>query len=310
MKLVKLPVIIISLSLLGACASLGDGDGVVNRSTSPFIPIGAVAEAPRGYLEMCQHRPMECVDGRRFAANQTAPTAPGLSSPAAAPSATSTADATGALASPETLQPAIALGGDAGPTQRPLLDGAWTSTRPKMAAAVFSDAAPVIIQGRRLPISIRLRMLESVDRYVNGNVRQATDMEVYGVEEYWNRSGVGRGARGDCEDIAIEKRLQLIDQGYPPDDLVYAVVYRRDIGLHAVLVAHTEIGDLVLDSLGSQIVLWNHAPYTWVKRQSVDDPSVWNLVDMTRADQPKLRVARLGGVSTPAAMLGAVQDGR
>ena len=310
MKLVNLPVIFLGLSLLGACASVGDGDGVVNRSTSPFIPVGAAAEAPRGYMEMCQQRPVECVDGRRYAANQTAPTAPRWSSQAAAPSATNTADATGALVSPQTLQPAIATGADAGPTQQPLLDGAWNSMRPKIAAAVFIEPAPVIIQGHRLPISTRLRMLESVDRYVNGNVRQATDMEVYGVEEYWNRSGVGRGARGDCEDIAIEKRLELIDQGYPPSDLVYAVVYRRDIGLHAVLVAHTELGDLVLDSLSSQIVLWNHAPYTWVKRQSVDDPSVWNLVDMMQAEQPKLRVASLDGVPPPAAMLGAVQGGR
>ena len=303
MKLVNLSVILIGLSLLTACASVDEGGSVMARSTSPFIPVGAIVDAPRGYVDMCRDRPVLCVDGRRMATNAAAP--PASPARAGSPSqAAKPADATGALAVP-TAAPSPA----SGLKPKPVLEATWDAARPTMAAATLGDLPPVTVEGRRLPISTRLRLLESVDRYVNANVRQATDMEVYGVQEYWNRSGVGPGARGDCEDLAIEKRLELIDQGYPAADLVYAVVYRPDLGLHAVLVAHTEIGDLVLDSRTPEIVLWNHAPYTWIKRQSPEDPSIWNLVDPDRPLQPVLRVASLEGESpagpTADAPLGA-----
>ena len=259
---------------------------------------------------MCRDRPVLCVDGRRMAANVAAPPAP--SANAGSATAAPSPDATGALAGQapdKDAGAAVPAPPSPGLTPKPLLEASWDAARPTMVAAVFADSPPVTIQGRRLPISTRLKLLETVDRYVNANVRQASDMEVYGVQEYWNRSGVGPRARGDCEDLAIEKRLELIEQGYPPADLVYAVVYRPDLGLHAVLIAHTEIGDLVLDSRTPELVLWNHAPYTWIKRQSPEDPSIWNLVDPDRSQQAVLRVASVEGMSTDgstaAAPLGA-----
>jgi predicted transglutaminase-like cysteine proteinase len=297
MRLVNLPVILLGLSLLGACASVGDIDsqGSVN-STAPFMPVGAVVDAPHGYKDMCRDRPGLCVDGLRAASNTRTTPPPFLGAPGGA--AMTDQSATGAIGestrpaqTPALLQPAVLRSSEAPPGAG--LDG----DHRRLASPPQEDAQPVIVEGRRLPISTRLRMLETVDRYVNGNVRQATDMEIYGVEEYWTRSGTGPGARGDCEDLAIEKRMELIDQGYPASDLFYAVAYRTDIGLHAVLIAHTELGDLVLDSRSPYVVLWNHAPYTWIKRQSADNPSLWALVDTETLGRPPLQVAALDNAS-------------
>ena len=295
MKLVNLPAIFLSLSLLGACASIDGGDQGFTHSTSPFIPLGAVVDAPSGYAQMCRDRPNLCEDGRTTVDTAAAAAAPAIASQ---PVSGGLIRASWSPAA-ETLVPASPVF-----TPAPVLNATWRGARVNMAAVVVDDApsaaAPSAASpARRLPISTRLRMLEAVDHFVNSGVHQESDLEAHGVQNYWTRSGVGPGARGNCKDLAIEKRLELIDQGYPPADLVYAIVYRPDLGLHAVLVAHTELGDLVLDSRTPEIVLWNHAPYTWIKRQSTEDPAVWNLVDTSPSAQPALRYAALDGASSP-----------
>jgi predicted transglutaminase-like cysteine proteinase len=120
------------------------------------------------------------------------------------------------------------------------------------------------------------KLLRAVTRLVNGNIRQRTDMEVYGVGEYWNRPTLP-GA-GDCEDIAIEKRMVLVADGFDPSKLAYAVVYRHDIGLHVVLIARMDEGDYVLDSLSSKVRRWSAAPYKWLRMQTPGNPSAWTTV--------------------------------
>lgn len=144
-----------------------------------------------------------------------------------------------------------------------------------------------------------MRALNQVNRFVNANVRQRRDANVGDAPEYWRPSGVGFGAWGDCKDIAVEKRQELIEQGYPAKDLFLAIGYRPDIGLHAVLVAHTADGDLILDSRTPYIVAWSEAPYVWVKHQSRQDPFTWVLFNAPNNDAPAMRLAALD--------LGAVQ---
>ncbi len=282
MKSVNLLFIILGFSGLTACANLdGPADGLASGpvARSPFMPEGAQVEGPRGYVDMCRDRPRLCADERMVARNAS-PTPP-----SAEPGAGEAA--TGAITPP--MRSAVYDAADRPALIRSADVGVVSETPAVAYSRRTEDHMPMAVG--RLPFAERLKMLERVDRYVNGNVRQATDMEVYGVEEYWNRSGVGPGARGDCEDLAIEKRMELIEQGYPAEDLFYAVAYRRDIGLHAVLVAHTEMGDLVLDSLSTYITLWSRAPYTWVKRQSQTSSMVWTMVDEVDRARPDLRVA-------------------
>jgi predicted transglutaminase-like cysteine proteinase len=117
-----------------------------------------------------------------------------------------------------------------------------------------------------------------VNSWVNGHVVQRTDIENYHVDELWRRSGIERGATGDCEDIAIEKRYQLVDAGFSPERLSFAVVYQRSTGFHTVLIARTTRGDHVLDSRSGFVTIWNKTPYSWISVQSTQDPMVWRTV--------------------------------
>lgn len=118
--------------------------------------------------------------------------------------------------------------------------------------------------------------LRRVNRQVNRHVRQVSDRTRFGRLDVWQASGISRGATGDCEDIALEKRKLLIDAGVPADRLFLAVAYgRARLGLHVVLIARTDLGDVVLDSRSSSITFWSDAPYTWIAMQLADQPNVW-----------------------------------
>lgn len=120
-----------------------------------------------------------------------------------------------------------------------------------------------------------LRLLDRVNRAVNHNVRQQNDFRSYGHAEVWTPAGASRNAVGDCEDIALEKRAELLKAGFPATNLFFAVGYSRRIGLHVVLVARTGSGDLVLDSRVMDIRFWRDVPYSWIGAQSGQDPARW-----------------------------------
>lgn len=156
------------------------------------------------------------------------------------------------------LDQALPVESPAMPGRRPTQDGA--------TSPVTVPAAPALDE---------MAMLKSVNRRVNGHVIQRRDSEIFGTGERWRRSGIGRGATGDCEDLAIEKRLQLLAEGYPPERLSYAVVYRRDVGLHTILIARTGEGDFVLDSLSPYVRHWKKVEYSWIGMQSMQEPTRW-----------------------------------
>lgn len=131
-----------------------------------------------------------------------------------------------------------------------------------------------------------LKMLREVNTSVNRRVMQRTDQQMFGRGEVWRRTGTGRGAQGDCEDLAIEKRLELLAKGFPADRLFFGVVYRGDIGLHTILVARADDGDYVMDSMTSGIVGWADAPYSWISVQAPGRPSQWYSVGSKRKALP------------------------
>jgi len=120
------------------------------------------------------------------------------------------------------------------------------------------------------------KLLRHVNRLVNRHVRQVSDAARFVRNDVWQASGIGRGATGDCEDIALEKRKLLVEAGVSPDRLFLAVAYGRGRGgLHLVLIARTDDGDVVLDSRSATIMPWSNAPYTWIAIQSADQPRLW-----------------------------------
>lgn len=121
----------------------------------------------------------------------------------------------------------------------------------------------------------RMRLLKHVDGMINAHVRQQSDRLLYGVGELWRPSGSGRNAAGDCEDLAIQKRLDLIAAGFPPARLFFGIVYRSDIGLHTVLLARLDAGDVVLDSRSNFIEPWSDTRYEWLVSEQPGNPSRW-----------------------------------
>ena len=116
------------------------------------------------------------------------------------------------------------------------------------------------------------QQLTAVNDSVNRNIIPETDEQLYHVAEYWTYPTKGAG---DCEDIALEKRKQLIAAGWDESTLLMTVVRERDGEGHAVLMVRTDRGDLILDNQAAQILVWNQTPYEYIKRQSQSDAGKW-----------------------------------
>jgi len=120
--------------------------------------------------------------------------------------------------------------------------------------------------------------LVKVNASVNLAITPATDQEVYGVPEYWAYPTT----RGDCEDVVLLKRRDLIELGWPVGALLITVVRQRNGEGHAVLTVATDRGDLVLDSLQPLVKPWNETEYQYVKRQSQLNSGQWVAIDDAR----------------------------
>ncbi|GAB5428298.1 MAG: transglutaminase-like cysteine peptidase [Devosia indica] len=118
------------------------------------------------------------------------------------------------------------------------------------------------------------QQLVSVNAYYNRNVVPVTDQDLYKVAEFWTYPN----GYGDCEDFALAKRRDLINSGWHPSTLMIAVVKEANGNGHAVLIARTDRGDLVLDNQAGTIQLWSDTPYKFIKRQSQAHAGQW--VDM------------------------------
>ena len=121
----------------------------------------------------------------------------------------------------------------------------------------------------------RLKELDEINRSVNKAIGPATDLEVYGVNEYWTLPRT----RGDCEDYALQKRHDLVAKGWPVSSLLMTVVRDEKGEGHAVLTARTVQGDYILDNKIEDVRLWNKTPYQFVMRQSYLNPKVWVALD-------------------------------
>ena len=121
--------------------------------------------------------------------------------------------------------------------------------------------------------------LDLVNRKVNREIEPATDMELYGVEDYWTIPIT----KGDCEDYALLKRQILIRAGWPVGALLMTVVLDEQGEGHAVLTARTEAGDYILDNKVNVLKVWHQTPYKFVMRQSYINPEIWLSLDPERA---------------------------
>ncbi|RUX92819.1 transglutaminase-like cysteine peptidase, partial [Mesorhizobium sp. M7D.F.Ca.US.004.01.2.1] len=105
----------------------------------------------------------------------------------------------------------------------------------------------------------------NINNSVNTRIKPRTDMENYGVEEYWAYPDNGYG---DCEDYALEKRRELMDAGVPAGNLLMTVARQPNGDGHAVLTVRTSLGEFILDNLETKVLSWTDTDYTYLKRQS------------------------------------------
>lgn len=144
----------------------------------------------------------------------------------------------------------------------------------------------------RLTQTLWAELIEVNDR-INAAIRPGEDYRLFGQLDYWTYPD---GA-GDCEDYALAKRRELLARGLPAESLLLAVVQSPSTGRHAVLIAVTDRGDFVLDSVVPQVMAWHAAPYRWISRQSAHDTMVWR----SAAAEPHGWPARpaTGGIPQP-----------
>ncbi|MDU8945516.1 transglutaminase-like cysteine peptidase [Ovoidimarina sediminis] len=118
----------------------------------------------------------------------------------------------------------------------------------------------------------QLHLAKRLSQDINRRVRPVEDIRQYKKEEYWALPTV-RG--GDCEDVALLKKKELIARGVAPERLLMATVMSRRTGPHAVLVLRLASGDYILDSVTATVKLWHRTGYTFLKVQNPDSPETW-----------------------------------
>jgi predicted transglutaminase-like cysteine proteinase len=120
--------------------------------------------------------------------------------------------------------------------------------------------------------------VRDINHAVNVRYIPKTDLEAYGVEEYWTYPTI----YADCEDYALEKRKELAQAGFALSDLLITVVRKPDGEGHAVLTLRTTDGDFILDNLDNDVLAWYQTPYTYLKRQATFNTGRWVTIENGR----------------------------
>lgn len=133
--------------------------------------------------------------------------------------------------------------------------------------------------GSLTPVSMTREVwaaLIEVNNAVNLRIKPLTDLEMWGVEEYWSYPDNGVG---DCEDYVLEKRRELMALGISASNLLITVVRQKNGAGHAVLTVRTSAGDFILDNLEGRVLAWNKTEYQYLKRQSERHAGIWTTIE-------------------------------
>ena len=132
-------------------------------------------------------------------------------------------------------------------------------SQPPYGFVRFCETTPEACQPQRIvdvrfqPTPERLSELDDVNRNVNRTIKPATDMEIYGVSEYWTHADRSRRLRGLCASQAEV----LAERGWPMSALLITVVRDEKGEGHALLTVRTAQGDFLLDNKVDDVRLWN-----------------------------------------------------
>ncbi|AYG63290.1 transglutaminase-like cysteine peptidase [Rhizobium jaguaris] len=151
-------------------------------------------------------------------------------------------------------------------TSQPIGHYDFCKRRPEECSIHPTDLRPI-----KLTQKIWDEIVE-VNLSVNKWVKPVSDLDHYGVVQYWNYPDDGMG---NCEHYALEKRRELMEKGMSLADLLITVVRLPDGEGHAVVTVRTDRGDFILDNLTDEVKNWTQTPYHFLKRQATDDTGRW-----------------------------------
>jgi predicted transglutaminase-like cysteine proteinase len=146
----------------------------------------------------------------------------------------------------------------------------------KFCHANANECAPYTLAERFISEAIamsaeRWDQVERVNAIINRKIKPVTDQALYGEPEHWTYPVDA----GDCEDYLLLKKRELEKLGFPAKALRITVVLQEHGEGHAVLTLTTTEGDYILDNRRNDILLWSDTNYTFLKRQSAEDPKRW-----------------------------------
>lgn len=266
-------------TVIGIVATVAMMTGASAQAGSmPFMPRGEGVSAPAGFTELCRRDVVTCgLPNSQLAllglgGNPTMTSSLGAAQPHhfEAPVAVESDDVSGLvaietvkafkIAAVENFVPAGQLREDTAPA-------AATSATPAMQ--------PMQLTWTTRAERDQLKLVNQINQLVNRTVKKASDLDLYGMPEYWSLPRVIDGKMyGDCEDYALEKRRQLIEAGVPESALSLAVAVTPRGEGHAVLMVSLKSGDWVLDNLTPWATPWEDLNYRWVERQ-VPGTALW-----------------------------------
>jgi len=113
--------------------------------------------------------------------------------------------------------------------------------------------------------------VQDINRTVNHDIKPATDIDLYGVADYWTYPV----DKGDCEDYVLLKKRYLTEVGIKPEAILITVVLDEHREGHAILTLVTDKGDYILDNRRSEILRWDETGYLFLKRQSQGMAKEW-----------------------------------
>ncbi len=151
-------------------------------------------------------------------------------------------------------------------TSQPIGHYEFCKRRPDECSMHPTDLHPITINQKTWDEIVE------VNTSVNKWVHPISDMDHYGVVQYWNYPDDGMG---NCEHYALEKRRELMEKGMSLADLLITVVRLPDGEGHAVVTVRTDRGDFILDNLTDDVKNWTQTPYHFLKRQATDDTGRW-----------------------------------
>lgn len=184
---------------------------------------------------------------------------------------------------------------------------AWDAHRLQAAAQKLGPAAvSALPQLQQLAASLlpldELARLRQVNEFFNLRIQFASDLEVWGVDDYWATPLQTLNAgRGDCEDYVIAKYTILLATGIPRSRLrlVYVRARMSDAPPGAPPLAHMvlayyatpEAQPLILDNLRAEVLPATQRP-DLTPVFSFNSEGLWQGVGNASAGDPMARLSR------------------